>query len=359
MKRTIFRRALFLWLWGSLLIAQPLRELAGQREIRIGAAVDPAHFAEPDYAQTLAREFNQIQPENAMKFGPIHPGPSTYNFGPGDSIVAFAKSHLMAVRGHTLVWHRQLPTWLTKGGYTSQQLSTILQDHIRTVVGHYADQVYAWDVVNEAFNDDGSFRSTLWSDAPGIGRNGAAYIEQALRWAHEAAPNALLFYNDYDAEGINAKSDAIYRMASDFVARGVPLHGIGLQMHFTLKPPPNAQIEENIRRLTELGLAVQITELDVRLPVDAAGKAAAPDLARQAQIYEDMVALCLKHRRCTAVQTWGFTDKYSWIPGEYPGQGAALELDSNYMVKPAYQSLEKVLSAASKNRILRYQPLKR
>src|SRR5215471_8741712 len=240
----------------------PLRELAADR-LKIGAAAEPARLEEPEYAATLAREFNQVEPENAMKFVRVHPGPVTYNFGPADSLVAFAQSHRMAVRGHTLVWHQQLPSWLTSGGYSFVELSSIFADHIYTVVKHFAGQVYAWDVVNEAFNDDGSLRSTLWSDAPGIGREGAGYIEQALRWAHAADPNALLFYNDFGAEPVNAKSDAIYRMARDFLSRGVPVDGIGLQMHLRGEPLPLDKIDENLTRLEGLGLQVQITELDV------------------------------------------------------------------------------------------------
>src|ERR1039458_1324200 len=190
------------------LLAQPLRDLAAQRLIHIGAAVDPSHFVETAYTDTLAREFSQAEPENAMKFGPIHPGPTTYDFAPADAIVAFAQTNGMAVRGHNLVWYNQLPTWVTGGNYTPPQLSAILQEHINTVVGRYAGQIYAWDVINEAFNTDGTLRSYLWSNAPGIGVTGTGYIEQALRWAHAADPDALLFYNDYSAEEVNTKSDA-------------------------------------------------------------------------------------------------------------------------------------------------------
>src|ERR1019366_7113308 len=162
------------------LLAQPLRDLAAQRLIHIGAAVDPSYFVETAYTDTLAREFNQVEPENAMKFGPIHPGPTTYFFNDADAIVAFAQAHNMAVRGHNLVWYQQNPAWLTNGGYRPDQLASILQGHINTVVGRYASQLYAWDVVNEAFNDDGTLRSTIWSDSPGIGLAGTALIEQAF-----------------------------------------------------------------------------------------------------------------------------------------------------------------------------------
>jgi endo-1,4-beta-xylanase len=200
---------------------QPLRELADRRGVRIGAAVDPSRLAEPEYAETLAREFNQAEPENMMKFGLIHPAADRYNFAPADAIVAFAREHRMAVRGHTLVWHNQMPPWVAAGNPTPAQLAAILPDHIHSVVGHYAGQVYAWDVVNEAFLDYGSLRGTIWYNTPGVGLEGTGYIERALRWAHKADPKARLFYNDYAAERVNSKSDAIYKMAKDFKGRGV------------------------------------------------------------------------------------------------------------------------------------------
>jgi len=330
----------------ALCSAQPLRQLADQRGIRFGAAADPSRFSEAAYATTLSREFNQIEPENAMKFGPIHPGPTTYSFAAADQVVAFARDNKMALRGHVLVWHQQVASWVTSGS-TPAQLSAILQDHITTVAGRYAGQVYAWDVVNEAFNDDGTMRSTLWYNAPGIGLTGTGYIEQAFRWARAADPKALLFYNDYNAELSNAKSDAILKMAQDFKTRGVPIDGIGLQMHLTTNIGSLGSMEANIKRITDLGLEVQITELDVRLPVDASGTATAASLATQAQIYHDIVALCLKFARCTAVQTWGFTDKYSWVPSTFPGTGAALPLDAGYQAKPAYNSIVSALQEST------------
>lgn len=325
---------------------QSLRQLADQRGIRIGAAVDPSHFGETAYATTLSREFNQAQPENVMKFGLIHPGANTYSFSAADSIVAFAQANSMAVRGHTLVWYQQNPTWLTGGNYTPAQLSAILQDHITTVMGHYAGQVYAWDVVNEAFNDDGTLRSTIWSNTPGIGLTGTGYIEQALRWARAADPKALLFYNDYNGETVNSKSDAIYKMAQDFLARGVPLDGVGFQMHLTANPGSLTSMTQNLQRFADLGLQVQITEFDVRLPVDSSGVASASSLATQAQIYQNITTLCLKIARCTAVQAWGFTDKYSWIPGTFAGFGAGLPFDATYQAKSASTSMLTALTTS-------------
>jgi endo-1,4-beta-xylanase len=340
------RLCLLLVLAATPLSAQALRDLASQRNIRIGTAVDPNRFNETAYADTLAHEFNQAEPENAMKFGPIHPARNGFDFRQPDQIVGFAHDHNMAVRGHTLVWHSQNPNWLTQGNFSPDELASILHEHISNVVGKYAGQIYAWDVVNEAFNDNGTLRSTIWSDAPGIGLAGTAYIEQALQWAHEADPAALLFYNDFNGEGLGAKSDAIYKMAQDFVSRGVPLGGIGLQMHFTTNPGSLANIEANIRRLTALGLEVQITEFDVRLPVDASGNATTSALATQAQIYRDITSICLKFPLCTAIQTWGFTDKYSWIPGFYLNFGAALEFDTAYRPKPAHDSMLSAMQTA-------------
>jgi endo-1,4-beta-xylanase len=311
--------------WG-----QPLRDAAAQRGVLIGAAVDPTRFSETAYADTLAREFSQVEPENAMKFGPIHPGPTTYSFTQPDSIVAFAQSHNMKVRGHTLVWYQQNPAWINS--LTPEALAQAMHEHIATVVGRYAGQIYAWDVVNEAFNDNGTPRSTIWSVNDG-------YIEQAFRWAHDADPNALLFYNDYNGETVNAKSDAIYKMVQDFKARGVPIDGVGLQMHLTTGEPSMASLEANMKRLTDLGLQVHITEFDVRLPVDSSGAATAAALTTQAKIYGDVAAVCLKFAGCTAIQTWGLTDKYSWIPGTFPGFGAALPFDTAYAPKPARDAM--------------------
>lgn len=310
---------------------QTLRTLADERGIRIGTAVAPFHLSEREYATVLSREFNQVEPENALKFGPVHPERDRYNFSQADALVEFAQAHGMAVRGHTLVWHNQVARWVTEGNFTPEERAEISHQHIQTVVGRYAGKVYAWDVVNEAWMSDGSLRKSVWNDGPG-------YIERAFRWAHEADPKALLFYNDYDAEGMNAKSEAIYNMAKDFKARGVPLDGVGMQMHIGLKPLAVDQIERNMRRLVNLGLQVQITELDVALPIEN-GVASAESIAAQAQRYREVVGLCVKVKGCTAIQTWGFTDKYSWIPGFKKGFGAALEFDAQYQPKPAYQAM--------------------
>lgn len=332
-----------------------LREAADRIGLLVGAAVDPAHFSEPEYAATLAREFNMVEPENAMKWPHTEPAPGRFDFGPGDSVVSFAEAHQMKVRGHNLLWGIHNPAWLENGHFTPAELHDIMQRHIATVAGHFAGKVFAWDVVNEAFDKNGALAHSTWFDRPGIGLadQGTAYIEQAFRWAHEADPKALLFYNDYAAEGLNAKSDAIHAMVKDFKRRGVSIDGVGLQMHLALEDAaklssPNA----NIRRLAALGLQVHITEMDVGLPVTADGQLRDPaDARRQADLYGLVARVCAADPGCTAFQTWGFTDKYSWIPAFTHGaRGAGLLFDATYRPKPSYYAVLEALRIGGRER---------
>jgi endo-1,4-beta-xylanase len=284
-----------------------------------------------------------LEPEEAMKWWVIRPDRSTFDFTHADQVVGFAETHRMKVRGHTLVWGGSNPAWLTSEPFTAEQLNQLLQEHITKVVTRYQGKVFAWDVVNEAFDERGVLRPSLWHDQPGIGFAGksTAYIEQVFRWANAADPQALLFYNDNGGEAINAKSDAIYAMVKDFKQRGVPIDGVGMQMHLFDLQADFDSIDANIARFTALDVQVQITEMDVAVPLDATGHASPADLARQAEIYGRIAAACLAHPGCTAIQTWGFTDKYSWIGSKTKrAKGQALLFDRNYVPKPAYQVLK-------------------
>jgi endo-1,4-beta-xylanase len=311
-----------------------LRSLAQARGIEIGAAVSAGPLRrEPLYGETLAREFTMLTPENAMKFGPVHPEPDRYDFADADFIVDFAEAHDMQVRGHTLVWHNQLPAWLTDGTWTRDKLIDILREHITTVVGHYRGRVAAWDVVNEAVTDDGSLRDTIW-----LRSIGPEYIDLAFRWAHEADPDALLFYNDYAAEGLGPKSDAVYALVQALLERGVPIDGVGLQMHVSLRWPPDPEaVAANMDRLGALGLAVHVTEMDVR--IQGAPGTVEERLAAQANIYRDMMEVCLGASACKAFVTWGFTDRHSWIPQHTGHPDAPLLFDESYRPKPAYHAI--------------------
>jgi endo-1,4-beta-xylanase len=323
--------------------AQSPRQTAERADVLVGTAVRAPQLSEAAYASTLAREFSMVQAEDAMKWWVVRPEAATFDFRQGDEIVRFAQAHDMKVRGHCLAWGRANPDWLTQGLYTPAQLSQLLHEHIGKVMKHYAGQVFAWDVINEALDENGNLRDSLWYNQPGIGLagQGTAYIEQAFRWAHEADPHALLFYNDAEGEGLGRKSDAIYAMVKDFKHRGVPIDGVGLQMHIPDLAVDFAAIAANIARLTALGVQVHITELDVSLPLDSHGDPLHPDdLIRQADIYRGIVRACLKNSGCTAIQTWGFTDKYSWIGSHSRGaRGRALLFDRSYQPKPAYRAL--------------------
>ncbi|MEM1554907.1 MAG: endo-1,4-beta-xylanase, partial [Thermoproteota archaeon] len=259
-----------------------LKDLASRCGIMIGTCVSYSPLLNDNkYKEIIAREFSVITPENELKFESVHPFRNVYTFSRADTIVSFAEEHGMKVRGHCLVWHQQLPNWILKGNYTREEWIEILRDHIYTVVGRYKGKIYAWDVVNEAFNDDGTLRDSVW-----LRNIGPEYIKLAFKWAHEADPDALLFYNDYGAEAINSKSNAIYELVKNLLEEGIPIHGIGLQMHVRVEWYPNPQsVAENIKRFRKLGLKVEITEMDVaiRLPVSE------EEITKQAEIYKSIL----------------------------------------------------------------------
>jgi endo-1,4-beta-xylanase len=316
----------------------PLRDLAARCGIRIGAAVaHPPLTGEPLYGETLAREFSSFTPENEMKWSFIHPQQSQYDFDRVDALVAFAASNNMVVHGHTLVWHNQNPEWLVSGGFSRSQMIDILRDHVHTVVGRYAGRyLTSWDVVNEAVNDDGTLRQTVWLD-----RIGPEYIDLAFQFANQADPAARLIYNDYENEGVNAKSTAIYTLVAGMRGRGVPIHGVGFQLHITTAGIDVQSVVQNMQRFAALGLDVYVTELDVRTGLPATPGA----LATQAGVYRDVLNACLGQRACKQFHMWGFTDAHSWIPGSYPGFGAALPFDEHYQSKPAYDAISERLRA--------------
>ena len=315
-----------------------LRQLARHTKLEIGTAVDTSALRnDATYRRLVATEFSSVTPENVMKWDTIHPERHRYDFTQADQLVAFAREHDQKVRGHVLVWHSQLPAWLTSGTWTRDELRSILREHIFTVAGHYRGRIWAWDVVNEAFNDDGTLRDTIW-----LRTIGPDYIADAFRWAHQADPKAILFYNDYNVEGINPKSNAVYALLSQLRRQGVPVEGFGAQGHLGTQYGFPQDVLQNLRRFGDLGLATAITEADVRsiLPVDSA------ELWAQAAGYSLMLESCLLERSCISYTVWGFTDRYQWVPGVFPGQGEAAIFDANYRPKPAYDALRRDLALA-------------
>ena len=306
----------------------PLREAAAGSGRLVGAAVFSSRLgSDPVYTASAARHFGVVTAEWEMKWDPIQKTPGVYDFSGGDRIVAFAEAHGMKVRGHALVWHGATPVWVD--ALSPPELRIAFEDHIRTVAGHYRRRVYAWDVVNEAIDDGRSgLRSTVFSR--GLGDD---YVAEAFRLARRADPDAQLVYNDYGGEGLNRKSNDIYALVKDLRQRGL-VDGVGLQMHISAAGfPPVADIRANLQRLADLGLQVNISEMDVRVK-DVAGDAAAK-LERQRQVYRDVVGACMAVPRCDAVTFWGFTDAHSWIDATF-GADDPLLFDEQYRAKPAF-----------------------
>lgn len=295
--------------------ASTLGAQAAQSGRYFGTAVAAGRLGDGAYTSILDREFNQVTPENEMKWDTVERSRGSFNFGPGDQIANRAASRGQRLRGHTLVWHSQLPNWVSSIN-DPNTLRSVMNNHITTVANHYKGRVYAWDVVNEAFADNGSgqHRPSVFQNLLGDG-----FIEQAFRTARSADPAAKLCYNDYSIEDWNsAKTQGVYRMVRDFKARGVPIDCVGFQSHFGAGGPPGT-FQTTLSNFAALGVDVQITELDI---------AQAP-----ANAYANTVRACLNVARCNGITVWGIRDSDSWRSGENP-----LLFDRNGNKKAAYRS---------------------
>jgi endo-1,4-beta-xylanase len=316
--------------------ATTLDQLAKAKgKLYFGSATDNSELSDSAYSALLGSEFGAITPGNTMKWDTTEPAQGQFAFTKGDAITAFAKSHNQLVRGHTLVWYSQLPGWVS--ALPKSQVQAAMENHITQEVKHYKGGIYAWDVVNEAFNDDGSYRPNPFYNAMGSG-----YIADALRTAHAADPAAKLYINDYSVEGTGAKSDALYNLVKSLVSQGVPVDGVGMQAHLITGQVP-ATLQQNMQRFADLGVDVALTELDIRLTLP---RTAAKD-AQQATDYRSVVSACVAVSRCVGVTVWDYTDKYSWIPSVFSGQGAALPYDANLARKPAYDGIVTALTTGA------------
>lgn len=296
----------------------------------IGVAVNARTLIGKE-AHLLLREFNSITPENAMKMEVIHPQRNVYNWALADSIIAFAQKNRLRVRGHTLLWHEQVPDWffLDNQGraVTKDTLLKRLKDHITTVVGRYKGKVYAWDVLNEAIDDNPQrfLRFTKWLDIAG-----EEIFVKAFEYAHEADPDALLFYNDYNSERPE-KRERIYRLLKKLVDAGVPIHGVGLQGHWSIFEPSTADLEQAIERYASLDLQLHFTELDIsvypwekerrRKRADEIDTLTPALEQRQIDQYGRIFSIFRKYRQyITNVTFWNLSDRYSWLD-HYPVHG--------------------------------------
>lgn len=335
---------------------------------RVGAAVNQAQFEERDPAggRIIAAQFNTISPENVLKWQAIHPRPDVYNFEPADEYVAFGEKHQMFIIGHCLVWHSQTPRWVFEDAdgkpLTRDVLLDRMHDHIKTVVGRYRGRIAGWDVVNEAVNEDGTMRQSPWYKI--IGDD---FLLKAFQFAHEADPQAELYYNDYNLEN-EAKRKGALALIRKLKSAGAPVTAIGLQDHDKLDTPPLRQEADTIEAFHALGVKVNITELDVDvLPrttrqntadvsVTAAGGAGSnpyveglPDEMQQAlaKRYADLFRVFLEHRDAiTRVTFWGITDGDSWL-NNFPTRGRTnypLLFDRQGRAKPAFDAVIRTAS---------------
>jgi len=336
-----------------------LRSLAAERSVRMGAfpdavGADPSVYgvlADPLARRTLAREYNHLTV--GMFLSAVSPTRDRYDFCEQDALVAFGRAHGMEMRVQTLVYTK--PPWLTADTVSREQLMEWLHGYISTAMGRYRGQIRSWEVANELFDfipknctlqtKDGGENAAFW-----VRTLGTAWVDQAFRWAHEADPQARLYYNENRAEGIGVKSDCVYAMVKGMKERGVPIDGVGMQSHWIIPeakeqpwnvPPAMGSIAANMKRYADLGLSVQVTEIDVQVGKNAG----APELAAQAGVYADMLRTCLAATNCSAFTSWGVSDRYSWARSPQQGRPweQPLPFDDAFRPKPAYNAMIEAL----------------
>ncbi len=343
---------------GGLRPAPPdsLRALGAQVGLHVGSAIIPFDLDNPAYAQIAGDQFSVVTPGNEMKWQVVEPTQGTYDWSGGDRLVQFAQAHHQLVRGHVLLWHNQLPTWLTdgvaNGTISDDQLLALLHKHVTDEVTHFKGKIWQWDVANEFFTDSNPSQinpNDFW-----ISHLGTGVIADAFRWAHAADPHALLFYNDYNIageDGSNAKSDAAYAFVRQLRAQGVPISGVGDQGHLDLQFGFPTQMRQDLQRFADLGLKVAVTEADVRTFVNNATAQVPTDPlapAAQAYYYDQMMKACLAVRSCISFTVWGFADADSWVPGFFTGEGYAAVYDVNLQPKESYFALQQDLTLAAR-----------
>ncbi|KAK4459476.1 glycoside hydrolase superfamily [Cladorrhinum samala] len=287
---------------------------------------------------TNKSEFGQLVAENGQKWESTEPSRGSFNYASGDITANTAKASGQGIRCHTLVWHSQLPNWVSSGSWTKDTLTSVIDTHMSNVMGHYKGQCYAWDVVNEAINDDGTWRDSVFYRV-----FGTDFLPLSFKLAKKYDTNAKLYYNDYNLEYNGAKTNRAVEVVNIIQAAGAPIDGVGFQGHLIVgSTPSRANLATTLRRFTALGVEVAYTELDIRhssMPPSSAAQ------VTQGNDYANVVGSCLDVAGCVGVTVWGFTDKYSWVPGTFNGAGDALIYDTNYNKKAAWTSVSSVLAA--------------
>ncbi len=314
----------------------------------IGAAGDLPGGYSADELDLVRQNFNIVTPENCMKPGPVHPSENTWRFERPDALVKWCAENHIAVHGHTLVWHAQTNNWFFRDG-DKAVATRRLKDHISTLVGRYKGKIRGWDVVNEAIKDGGNSETAKTENlrnSPWMKALGPDYIPLAFKFAHEADPDAKLYYNDYNIEA-GPKHESSMVLLRRLVKDGVPIYGVGIQGHWNTARVPYEAIDRAIADYASLGLKVSITELDVTIRGASGGQLgrgrprgevsppSAEDLKAQANAYAKLFTIFLKHKsQIERVTFWGLSDRRSWRRGQHP-----LIFDAANHRKPAYAAI--------------------
>ncbi|KAJ5272925.1 hypothetical protein N7478_008050 [Penicillium angulare] len=302
-------------------------------KLYFGTATDNPELTDTAYVTQLNNtdDFGQITPGNSQKWDATEPTQNTFTFTNGDVITNLAEANGQKLRCHNLVWYNQLPSWVTSGTWTNATLLAAMKNHITNVVTHYKGQCYAWDVVNEGLADDGTYRDNIFYQYIG-----EAYIPIAFATAAAADPNVKLYYNDYNIEYAGAKATSAQNIVKLIQSYGAKIDGVGLQGHFIVGSTPSQSSQaSNMATFAALGVEVAITELDIRMTLPSTDAL----LAQQKTDYAGTVAACAQTKACVGVTIWDWTDKYSWVPSTFSGQGAACPWDANLVKKPAYTGI--------------------
>ena len=312
---------------------ESLRTLARRHDFDIGFAARQFWPSLPEagiYGEIARTEFGTLTPEGSLKWLFLRPFEDVFDFDDQndvDALIDFAEDNGMRVHGHPLAWYRLNPPWLDD--VAPERMEAVLREHVETVVSRYAGRVDVWDVVNEGLDDEGrGFRA----EDPFYAAIGPAWLDVAFETARAADPDAALIYNDYAIGWLTDKSSLALGMVDDLLERGVPIDGIGMQMHLDHTFPHFEGFSEAMQRFADRGLDVYVTELDVSI-------LSSEDLGVQAEVFEEIVRRCLMQPRCRALQTWGISDVYSFIPQFRP-----LAFDADFRAKPAYFGMRRALA---------------
>jgi endo-1,4-beta-xylanase len=309
--------------------------LYASSDFPIGVAVNMSLLRSDEKYKTIAKEqFNSITAENIFKPDKLHPSENTFDFIEADELAEYCRINDKRLHGHTLIWHQQLPGWIYKFEGSAEEWDKLLKFHIYTIVGHFKGHVKAWDVINEAFDDKGGLRNTIWLE-----KLGAAYIEKAFQYAREADPEALLFYNDYLLEINPDKRRMVLNYLDNLRLKEIKIDGIGLQMHVSTMYPEMQQVAEALKDVSDRNYKIHISELDISVnPLGDNKNGGRENFSHQADIAG---SIAFNYRNLPAehqygITFWGISDGNSWIRSYYNRMDYPLLFDDDYNPKPAY-----------------------